>query len=286
MKKGVLLTVGMLFLSSLVFSLAVIILHNTQSTESRFSEIILHDRLYDLDSSIQRGFKEIFTRNSGITLTLEDDLVTITETLPHPSTLNFAAEMDAYEDYLEETYYQDPIITVDDSVLTTIKGSLPFYIMPHNIVVDHSSFPSGDLLQITPPSLNLVKNYSISLTTTKQLVAIRYEGMGMQKDFPVRISVTTDSGVSIWQDDINPSHPNTWTLTFDEGEPTEEIMTITINNPAHLIINRNGITTYHDIEIALNHKTEEMNYIKYPDDLFKINIPGGSIDKTSTARLA
>lgn len=289
MKKAVFLTLGMLFLSGLVFSLALLIFHNTQGTEKRFAEISLYDRLYELDNSVQRGFRELFTRNSGMTLTLLNDSVSITETLPHSS--NFGTEMDAYENYLEEAYNIDPLITVDDSTLADIKGNLPVHIMPYGtsgIVVDHSSFPSGNL-RITPPSLNLVKNYSISLTAlTQQSVAIVPTTI-VSGTFPLRISVTTKSGTSPPQIyNVDPGESNTATLTFSDGgtPPTETPMTITLNDPAILTIDRNGITAYHNIEIALEHQAEQMTYIRYPLGLFNINIPGDSLDKTSTARLA
>lgn len=286
MKKAVLLTIGMLFLSSLVFSLAVILFHNTQGTESRFAEIILYDRLYDLDSSIQRGFKEIFIRNSGITLRLVNDTVTVIETLPHTS--NFAAEMDTYEDYLEEAYSADPLVTIDDTVLTNIKNDLPLYIMPHNILIEHSSFPSGDILELTPSSLN-VENYSISLTALTQQSVVFNPSIDPTPplDFPLRISVTTNSGTSTQIYDINPGQTNPVTLTFSDGgnPPTETDVTVILNNPAALTINRKGIAIYHNIEIALDHQTEQMNYITYPNNLFTINIPGDNLQKTSTVRI-
>jgi len=285
MKKGVLLTIGMLFLSSIVLSLAVMLFHNTQGTENRFAELSLYDRLYDLDSSIQRGFKEIFTRNSGVTLTIENNLVTITETLPHSS--NFASEMDAYEDYLEEAYPTDPLVAVDDSVLTTIKNKLPFYIFPHDILVEHDSFPSGDELRIIPQNLN-IENYSISLTTTKQSVTFDDEEMEQGSGtLDLRVSVTTESGTTVREyNNINPVEENELTLNFDTGLPTESEIDIDIDDHAHLVIDREGVTADHTIEIALIHQAEEMNYIKYPDNLFTINIPGDNLQKTSTARIA
>jgi len=281
MKKAVLLTLGMLLLSSLVFSLAVLLFHNTQGTENRFAELSLYDRLHDLDSSIQRGFKEIFTRNSGMTLTLSDDLASITETLPHSS--NFPAEIDAYSAYLQETYPTDPAVTVTDSVLTTTKNELPVYIMPHNILIDHSSFPSGNL-EITPSTLN-VENYSISLTTTKQSLVFD-DSSTTSGSFPLRISVTTNSGVSVWQENVNPSSSNTIILNLDTGLPTEATMTITLNNPAHLVVNRGSVIAEHHIQIALEHQTQETTYITCPPDLFTINIPTHNLQKTATPRIA
>ncbi len=280
MKKAVLLTLGMLFLSSLVFSLSILLFHNTQGTEDRFAELSLYDRLYDLDSSIQRGFREIFLQNSGITLTLVNDTVSITETLPHSS--SFGEEMDAYSTFLEQTYSIDPLIIVSDSVLSTIKNELPVYIMPHNILIDHSSFPSGNL-EIIPSSLN-IRNYSISLMTTKQ--SVTFNPSIVSGSFPLKISVTTNSGTSVQEYNVNPTSTNTITLTFDTGLPTQATIIITIENPAHLTINRGSVTAGHNIEIALEHQSENINYITYPNNLFTINIPGDNLQKTSTARIA
>lgn len=280
MKKAMLLTLGMLLLSSLVFALAILLFHNTQGTENRFAELRLYDRLYDLDSSIQRGFKEIFTRNSGITLILGNDTVTLTETLPHSS--NFADETEAFSDYLEETYNIDPAVTISDSALTIIKNELPIYVMPHNILIEHSSFPNGNL-EITPTNLN-VKNYSISLTTTKQTVV--FSQAITSGSFPLRVSVKTNSGTSIQEYNINPASTNIITLTFDTGLPTQATITITLDDPAQLIINRGSVTAVHNIEIALQHQTENMNYITYPNNLFTIKLAGNNLQKTSTARIA
>ena len=280
MRKAVLLTLSMLFLSGLVFSLAVLLFHNTQGTEDRFAELSLYDRFYDLDSSIQRGFRDIFLQNSGITLTLVNDTVSITETLPHSS--SFSDETDAYATFLEQTYYTDPVVTISDSVLTTIKNELPVYIMPHNILIDHSSFPSGNL-EITPSSLN-INNYNISLTTTKQTVM--FNPSIVSGSFHLKISATTSSGTSAREYDINPASTNTITLTFDTGLPTQATITITLENPAHLTINRGSVTAGHNIETSLIHQTESINYINYPNNLFTINIPGESLQKTSTARIA
>ncbi|MBL7100751.1 MAG: hypothetical protein ISS23_02230 [Nanoarchaeota archaeon] len=283
MKKAVLLTLGMLLLSSLVFSLSILLFHNTQGTESRFAELSLYDRLYDLDSSIQRGFKEIFERNSGMTLILLDDTIRISETLPHSS--NFEAELIAYSNYLEGLYSIDPLVVIDDSVLTLVKDRLLFYIMPHNILVEHSSFPSGNL-EITPQNLN-VENYSISLTVTKQSMTFDDSLMTTSGSFPLRMSVTTNSGTSVWEkDNIDQTSTNTMTLNFDTGLPTEATITITLDNPAKLIINRGSVTADHNIEIALQHQIDEMTYISYPDNLFTISIPGDDLQKISTARLA
>ena len=283
MKKGILLTLGMLFLSGLVFSLAVLLFHNTQGTENRFAEISLYDRLFDLDSSIQKGFKEIFERNSGMSLSLLNDTVSIAETLPHSS--NFEAEMVAYSDFLENMYPIDPLLTVDDSVLTLIKDRLLFYIMPHNILVEHSAFPSGQELTITPQNLN-VENYSISLTTSKQSVVFDDSLMTSSGSFPFRVSVTTDSGTSAWENNnIDETAANTFTINLDTGLPTESTITITLSNPASLVIDRGAVIIDYDVDIGLQHQAEEMVYIKYPDNFFTINIPGNNIYKESTVRL-
>lgn len=270
----------MLFLSSLVFSLAILLFHNTQGTEDRFAELSLYDRFYDLDSSIQRGFREVLQRNSGMALTLINDTVSITETLPHSS--SFGEEMDAYSAFLEQTYNTDPLVTVSDSALTTIKNDLPVYIMPHNILIDHSSFPSGNL-EITPSSLN-VENYNISLTTTKQTVT--FSPSTVSGSFLLRVSVTTNSGTSVQEYNVNPASTNTITLTFDTGLPTQATITITLENPAHLTINRGSVTAGHNIGIGLQHQAENMNYLTYPDSLFTIKISGDNLQKTCAARIA
>lgn len=277
MRKGVLLSLGMLFLSGTVLSIAILLFHNTQGTEARFAELALYDRLYDIDSSVQAGFKEIFMRNSGIELTLQGDIVSLKETLPRGS--GFAAEVDAYSAYLEEAY---PALTINESILDEVKNSLPIYIMPHNIKISHSSFPDGNL-EVTPSTLNIA-NYSIHLSTTRQSAIFSDSGM-TSGSFPLKVEAKTASGTSSWIGNINPTLQNTLILTFDSGLPTEAAVAITIDNPAHMVVDRGSMAAEHNLGIALEHQAGKAAVINLPPNLFTISFAADNLQKSSTARL-
>lgn len=290
MKKAVLLTLGMVLLSSIIFSLAILLFHNTQGTESRFAELSLYDRLYDLDSSIQRGFKEVFLRNSYMRVTISDpveDIVFITETLPHSSSNNFIAETEAYAEYIKEMYLIDPKITIyEEDVLSEITGYLPIIIMPHEIEISHTTFPTGNL-EITPTDTN-IENYSISLTTTQQSVSFDSDiAVPQGLTIPLKIIAIIESGTQTNEYAVDPLLTNTVKLTFSSGgtTPVYSDVTITLENLV-LSIDKGSLTITHDIEIALNPIEEQMVYAQYPDSFFTIEFPGESLLKTGTVRIA
>jgi hypothetical protein len=61
-KKGILLTLGMIFLSLTILGFAEVILNNSESSESRIKEFSETERVYNLDSSISKSFHRLVNK--------------------------------------------------------------------------------------------------------------------------------------------------------------------------------------------------------------------------------
>lgn len=279
-RRGALISLGMFMLAGLVFSMAVILFHNTQSAETRFGEMALYDRMYDIDSSLQQGIGRIFS-NSGISLSVSGDNVAISETLPGSS--SFIQQLGGFIDYSSAAYSSDPKIAFNENVVSLVEESLPVYIMPHNIIIRHLSFPSGNL-EIEPSSLN-VQNYSILLTSGRTTAGFN-DAATTTGSFPLKVSVATASGTSVWLKNVNPSLPNTLSITFDSGLPTENIMTITLTNPARLLISRGSLALSYQVDIGLVHQAGQMAEAMLPSGLYSISFRADRLSREGAVKLA
>lgn len=273
---GIVQSIGMMMLAGLLLSLAVLIYHDMQKGNERFSEMMVYDRLYDLDSSISRGFGKILSSN-GISVLMQGDSFTITESLPGSSRL--VSEIDGFASFISERYASNPSVAFNSSALDSVKQNLPVVISPHNIMVGHASYPSGNL-QVVPSSIN-INNYTIYIETSKTAVAFNSAGM-TSGSLPVSVSVKTLTGTSSWQGNINPAIGNTLLLNFDVGLPLPETMTITIENPAKLIIDRAGMAAMHKVTIGLQQIGNEKPAAGFPEALYSISFENSNLSKTGT----
>lgn len=152
-KKGVLFTISLVMIASIVLALAILNFRNAETTKQRLSEFGSLDRLYSIDSSIAIGFKELFNAYSGINITVNNDQdVTFEESLPNNNADNFEANLDNYKNYIEN---QDSNVILN---IGELKNELPLIIFPNNITYKHNSFGSNQII-INPKEINFNKYY-------------------------------------------------------------------------------------------------------------------------------
>ncbi len=75
--RGVLLTLGITFISLIVLSFATLILRNAENSDLRLTELSSVDRLYTLSSSLERSIFRSYYSLTGINLTISNTTVTI-----------------------------------------------------------------------------------------------------------------------------------------------------------------------------------------------------------------
>src|SRR3989344_6936946 len=104
MKKAVLFTLSMLLLVALVFSLSLIFSDLNKYNVDRFSELSIIDRLYDIDSSLQKSIKKVFNAYSGIIIDINNLNVTIQESLPNTNKNQFNEKINSFKNYTESQF--------------------------------------------------------------------------------------------------------------------------------------------------------------------------------------
>jgi len=169
-KKGIFYTLGFLFLAGLILSLAAIAYKNFNFSQERFSEILILDKIYNIDSSIKNGFKDIINIKSGITINKGASII-FSEPLPNMNNINDV--LDEYEDFLESNF--SVLVNIED-----IKTRLPLKIKPHEIEYFHQDF-GDNTINVNANETNF-EGYTVSVTTKEDLKGNSCAASGKKQD--------------------------------------------------------------------------------------------------------
>lgn len=167
MKKAMFFTLGLTFMAGTVLVLAILIYHNTASTEERFADLGKLERLHDLDSSIQKCLKDIFNNKSGISLSVNNDIVSFEEDLPNGNATSFSNYLNDFKDFVEKNN------TNIELNITEITDKLPLVILPQNITYQHENF-GGDTIKIIPSQINF-KGYEVYVTLNRNVTSCNWD---------------------------------------------------------------------------------------------------------------
>ncbi len=126
--KGMFFTLGLTLLATVLFSLTILIVTNSEVSKEAATDFVIADRLYELDSSIQNSLAEIFKSKSGISISG----TTFQESLPNGNYSVFNDGMTDYKNYTESTY--DNI----ELNISRIIDELPIYIPRYDVTYYHN----------------------------------------------------------------------------------------------------------------------------------------------------
>ncbi len=158
MKKAILFTLGLFFLVTTVFSLAVLFFHGMLESEDVFLRFASLDRAYELDASLQNSLKEIFNSQSGISVSITGSNVLFQDYLPNPNRGKLASALNNFENYAEEN---DLNTDIDPSEIITNTSLI---VKPCNLTYSHSSF-GDNVTYVYPSASSNVTSYAAYLNT-------------------------------------------------------------------------------------------------------------------------
>jgi hypothetical protein len=119
-KKGILLTLGLIFVSLTILSFAGIILKNSEDSESRIKEFAETERFYNLEMSVSKSIHKM-RKSLGenlLDIDLDHDEITINTTFSNKSLkaeYEISNQLKIFSDRLNKSSYID------------FKGNLPFF---------------------------------------------------------------------------------------------------------------------------------------------------------------
>jgi len=161
-KKGVLFTIGLLFLSLIILTFSIVIYNFEKSKQEVTTTMIILERTYNENQAIQTGLKEIFQNKSGIILEKNATYIKFKESLPNSKSDIFKNFMIEYKHYIENN-------TATKLKLNEIVEKLPLKIQPQNITYFHEHF-GGNKISIVPDKINF-DGYFLKIETNKNITS-------------------------------------------------------------------------------------------------------------------
>ena len=149
-KRGIFFTLGLFTFVLIVFTLSVLIFTHQESSKERLGELGILDKVYNLDSSIQNGIRKIFYGSSGISITNDENIITIEENLPYIYYNTFNTKLDGFKSFVEgkENYVN---LNVSE-----VENTLPLEIFPYDIIYKHNNY-GWDIISIKYNNINFDK---------------------------------------------------------------------------------------------------------------------------------
>ena len=236
-KKGVLFTIGLMLLTLVILALAVLIFRNSQEYESIINKLVVLDRVYDLDTSIQGSIGQIFELNSGISINVTNKSVSFEETLPNNGMEAFNDSIHSFKHFVESSL-SNINISIGD------MGSMPLRIMPENAAYKHRDNWSN--IEVVPGASPNFDGYSIFIDVGKGFnVSCDWSGVDEDPDvFNLSLEVKADKEDCTFQTKkIDPSADNK--IIINRVEDGSELILIEVKGGGRLLINRTS-----DIEVT------------------------------------
>lgn len=267
-KKGALFTLGFTFLALVLLSLSILIFHNAQKAEETINHIIVLDRVYELDNSLQKSLSKIFNLKSGILINKTNDSISFQEDLPNSN--SFTSSMNSFKGFIESNF-SNINLTIEN-----ITTELPLQITPYNIIYKHINF--GDRqIRVIPEQINF-NGYSVEMIINTNVTSCNWN-TGSSGSFVFSVSVKNQEGLGCSNSFlIDPSGIDELTTNSGAVNIKNEDGTLSISIDDASGINANVKTTILVDTSSLK--------IKYPEKVIKIDFKEFGIYKESKVKIS
>lgn len=172
--RGVLLTLGITFMSLVVLSFATLILRNAENSDLRLTELSSIDRIYTLSSSLERSVFRSYFPLTGINLTLNNDTFTIAKDTKRSGSPNYFQPPDTIDPVIFGMKTSDLYVQLLAESLTykttTLNNALGFALLHFLPIIfyypsyDPNPFKSVILYAYGDDEINITKDYNFRHT--------------------------------------------------------------------------------------------------------------------------
>lgn len=293
-KIGFIYTIGLLFMALTVLSLALFIVDTGKGSERNVADLVKYERLYNLDSSINEAFVEIFKVAGNISINYSNktnNTLFIKERLPNNRHVAFGYNMTTFRKFLNKSIStSSENITIYNRHMDTVNLTLPLIITPYNITYEHLPAFGGNQIRISPRTFNFY-GYNITILssadilTTSAWAPALSSGSSNDMIFKVRIKGPSAGNQIITNARIQSTTIST--LTVRNLANTQDLFRISLDNAKVTIENlqpaTNTIIVTSGIMMIGNQR--EITKIMYPKKLYNITFDELNIKKSSSVTL-
>ncbi len=286
-KVGFLYTIGMLLMALTVFSLALLVTEIQRKSNENVAEIIKYERLYNLDTSINEGFAEIFRVASGIRFIYNNktnNTLFIEENLTSSNQAIFAQNMSRWGKFLNKTVTnRAENVSIHLSNFNAVNTRLPLVIMPYNINYEHIPNLGGSTLRLSPMLFNFY-GYNISVYSPIDVLSTSTWREASGTDMIIKIKVRGPATSRIINQRISSTGLSY--LQVRNLANTANLLNISINNSKLYIdkfstVSKIKVTT----GIIMPRNNTELTRIFYPKKIYNVTLTNLSVKTVSDVML-
>lgn len=289
-KVGFLYTIGLLLMALTVMSLALFIAEVQKESNEKVAELLKYERLYELDTSINEGFAEIFRVASGISIihnNITQNVTFIKETLPNSNNTIFSQNMSSWERFLNKTAsLPTENITIYRQNIETVKSRLPILILPYNATYDHVPNFGGDTIRLKPVTTN-IPGYNISVISPIDVLSSSPWRTTSGSDFIIKIKISGPTTNIIKNQKISKTGMSY--LQVRNSANTANLLNISINNSQLYIDRYSGVAriwTTTGIILNITSKQTGLTQFMYPKRMYNVTLANFSLKTSSHVLLA
>ena len=269
-KRGALFTLGFTFLALVILSLSLLIFHSAQKSEETITNLVVLDRVYELDTSLQQSLKDIFNLKSGILINISNNSVSFQEGLPNTNSNSFSSSMNSFKGFIESNFSN--INLTIDNVIT----ELPLNLAPFNITYKHLNFGDKEI-QVIPEQINF-NGYSVTMVINTNVTSCNWN-IESSGSFTFSVSVKNQEGLGCSNSfSIDPSG-------IDELTTNNGAINIKVKNNVLSISIEDGSGINANVKTTILADTSSLK-IEYPQKTIKINFNELGVYKESKARIS
>jgi len=140
--RGILYTMSLVMLALSVFAFASVITSGYESKRAEEAQLFSIDRAFYAYRNIEHNVRTIFNNTSGITVYVNDDMVSFKEDIPNTNDNEFTDNIQRYESFVESSE-----IDFDTNELTS---TFPIEVDPFDAIYTHDSY-GGDAVIFNSP---------------------------------------------------------------------------------------------------------------------------------------
>ena len=187
-RKGVLLTIGLAFYCAAMLTLATVLVAHTRESREASNDASAVEAVSQAFAGIEKSFRDVFEKASGISLSLNGSAVVISEALPNNYAGGYGRAISGLASFAEGNAGGGAMSV---SVSTTAsRNSMPLVIKPYNITITHPGY--NDAILVSPQSG--VQSYAIRLNVPAEVNCSSSLSAGL--DISLAITVTGDYNTS------------------------------------------------------------------------------------------
>lgn len=161
MKKGYILTLGTFIVLAVVLSLAISISTFREKELDRLSSIAYTDRVFELSSSVEKGFREILSALASFEVKIEEGdkiNISITDNLTRDSYLwgnDLGQVISYYKTFIES---QDQNIVLSEEEFDELE---PLYIYPYDITYTREWGQGLNTISVIPQDITIFDGFEV-----------------------------------------------------------------------------------------------------------------------------